>query len=500
MKNLFTVIALCGLGFAGASAAQGVESNQRHPAVDKMSNAFSEVKSEMVYDYSPEALKAKRLATKAEDWEYLGTGTYRECLLASVFINDDPMDLPVEMYQSSDDYSTIYKLENVYSAWPNHYSDVTYDFEGEYDMFIHVFNIKGTDYIFIEDFDTGLFFEGEGFGEMYLITQAGYSALNNPENLEVMLGQWTGCFGELHDGIMTYPMTMQAYNQEGQLSTYYNFLIGFSDDDNGYYGGNTKKAPFTVVLPGYEIPELPDPFEDAYVYIGQGMFYNNLMTPFLEVPRDEPYEVGIYREEGNPYYFHIRNAWGQWHDAAGKDTDFFFYFPYDSESQSWNINVAAVPYQTTGYDDIDYGVIYIMGIAYYYATQGTTTEDGDHIDLSYEEVYELMPDVCIYVDLDAKRIIFPQVCVMYDYDYNDTGVFQDANPNYTFQGYIQFPSDYEFQDPNRGDEPGSVSGLITDNDNTIRFYNLNGVEINNPAKGQIVIKKQGGKTSKFVVR
>lgn len=46
-----------------------------------------------------------------------------------------------------------------------------------------------------------------------------------------------------------------------------------------------------------------------------------------------------------------------------------------------------------------------------------------------------------------------------------------------------------------------VNGINLDDSNApVKYYNIQGVEIINPAKGQIVIKKQGSKTTKFIAQ
>ena len=53
-------------------------------------------------------------------------------------------------------------------------------------------------------------------------------------------------------------------------------------------------------------------------------------------------------------------------------------------------------------------------------------------------------------------------------------------------------------DPNGGTT--AVDNAIFDNNAPIKYYNIQGVEISNPEKGQLVIKKQGNKTTKFIVK
>jgi len=48
---------------------------------------------------------------------------------------------------------------------------------------------------------------------------------------------------------------------------------------------------------------------------------------------------------------------------------------------------------------------------------------------------------------------------------------------------------------------GAVDGIIADSENSpVRYYNLQGMEVANPEAGQLVIKKQGSKTTKLIAR
>ncbi|MDE5554682.1 MAG: hypothetical protein K2J10_05805, partial [Muribaculaceae bacterium] len=46
-----------------------------------------------------------------------------------------------------------------------------------------------------------------------------------------------------------------------------------------------------------------------------------------------------------------------------------------------------------------------------------------------------------------------------------------------------------------------ITNVTVDNENApVEYYNLQGIRVNQPAAGSIVIMKQGTKTSKFIVR
>lgn len=514
MKRLFTLLSIGCLGAAAIAAPNTSMENQKKAVVDNVSNMFSTKKTEkaeVTRATVNSMLKAARQSTKAGEWTSIGKGYYRECLMSAIFRGVEQQDIEVEMESMEDAYGTVYRLINPYANWENPFIDVEYDEFGDYDMYIHVVKVNGIDYIWIEDnYFTGLY--AESMGDMYLITQrGGYTEsgisvtypdgtqesfdAGSPELIEFFLEENPGCYGTLNPetGIMTYPETMVGYTTdpdtgEEKVQNYTNFLVGFSDID-GYYGGNSKKAPFAVTLPGFEPPAPVDPFDDAYVYIGEGTIYNNIMTPILQEQPDAPYSVGIYYDEGNPYDFHIRNAWGEWHDASTKDADFEIYFPY--LGQGWYLECGLIPDQETGYDDFELGEIDIVGRSYFENSAG----------MPFDEIVDQYPSYCVSLDIAAKKMTFGKECVLYFLPSVDENSYLLADASYQFEGYLEFPADYTFPDPGTANPGASVGKISSEDVNApVKYYNLQGVEITNPAKGQIVIMKQGSKTSKYVAR
>ena len=64
--------------------------------------------------------------------------------------------------------------------------------------------------------------------------------------------------------------------------------------------------------------------------------------------------------------------------------------------------------------------------------------------------------------------------------------FPDAETSYT----IELPEDW-----------AGVEGIASDMaEGPAKYYNLQGVEVAAPVKGQLVIKTQGGKSTKFIAR
>ena len=75
-----------------------------------------------------------------------------------------------------------------------------------------------------------------------------------------------------------------------------------------------------------------------------------------------------------------------------------------------------------------------------------------------------------------------------------------AREGYVTQTYpIEWGSDTSFSVTLAMSPESGVEGIDADS-TEVRYFNLQGVEIHNPAKGEIVIRVAGGKTSRIVAR
>ena len=60
----------------------------------------------------------------------------------------------------------------------------------------------------------------------------------------------------------------------------------------------------------------------------------------------------------------------------------------------------------------------------------------------------------------------------------------------SMSGYVQLPENFD-----------SVETIIGEDSNApVKYYNIQGVRVLNPQPGQLVIKKQGNKATKLIVR
>lgn len=420
-------------------------------------------------------------STKQTEWEYIGIGYFRDCLLSAFYHEISQQDIPVPVYRGEDDYGTVYRLENIYANWNNDREDIKYDASNPHDMFIHIFSHDDKDYIWIEDFDTGI--RIQDLGKMTMYTQVGGRTKEDPASVITNLLTYPGCYGNIEDGLMTYPITFKYPNEDGTTTDYNNILIGFTYAMQ-FFSGNTKDCRFAVSLPGVDLPEIADPFDD-YELIGTGLFYENFLAPFLQTEPSSPYAVEIYKEKDNPYYFHIKNPWGDNDILTDLNYEMEIYFPFIEEENSYYLNAGGMPWQYVGFEKDKYGEVSMVGIAYYNVTYGRMT---------WEAMYENMPEFCIYLDIEKNKIVFPENSVVYSYDTLGSQ-FTFPNDDYIFEGYLEFPQGYFSEGEN-----SAVNEIIMTDTDEIRYYNLQGIEIKNPRKGQIVIQKQGNKSRKSIIK
>ena len=161
-------------------------------------------------------------------WTSLGLATYTEDLVTTFFSNVNNVSYEVEI-QESVEYPGKYRLVNAYgAAYP-------YNNEGDYDAsknYYIVIDACNPEKVSIDLSYTGM---NWGYGEFYVWSMAQYVMANGGTEADA-LPYW----GKLENGVITFPA--QA------------LVSGMGDEYMSY--GN-KNGKFSVVLPGYELPQIP---------------------------------------------------------------------------------------------------------------------------------------------------------------------------------------------------------------------------------------------------
>ena len=161
-------------------------------------------------------------------WNSLGMATYTEDLMTTFFSNVDNVSYEVEI-QESVEYPGKYRLVNAYGAAYPYNSDGDYNASKNYYIVIDACNPEK---VSIDLSYTGM---NWGYGEFYVWSMAQYVMANGGTEDDA-LPYW----GKLENGVITFPA--QA------------LVSGMGDEYMSY--GN-KNGKFSVVLPGYELPQLP---------------------------------------------------------------------------------------------------------------------------------------------------------------------------------------------------------------------------------------------------
>ncbi|MDE6338617.1 MAG: hypothetical protein K2K97_02370, partial [Muribaculaceae bacterium] len=290
------------------------------------------------------------------------------------------------------------------------------------------------------------------------------------------------CFGTLKDGVFTAPAKpTDLFYQNGDPVEW---LMGahFSDQQAGYIYFVNTKAQFTMTLPGVEIPEAPDPF-DSYTFVGDCKMQQNFLDNLFSETGTPEGTVQVYEEPEYPGVFHIKNAYvaGDWNNAetaANIDLSIDLYDP----------SYGMIDEQSTGYFDDQYGsIVEIMSASMVYTAYIADQMTKQQFLMTY-------PNMNLYLDRATKRIVMPALSVWYYFpelapgqEYYNQMIYNDGNAS-----WIQLPESYIVGG-------AGVNEILTDQvDAPARYYNLQGVEVANPAKGELVIVKKGSKSSKVI--
>ncbi len=300
MKKLYSL--LC------AVAVTALAANAAAPRFAAERTAKSEFRAKAELAVAPTAAqKAQKVAkADAEEWTSLGEAQYRETLLAGLFGEAEEV-LTVELQQSKSD-ANKYQLVNPYKdCGLTQYTNITFDETAAHNM---VFHVSGN-YVWIEDFDTGIAFTAQGATtseRFYISTQAaGVIEYNPTATIAQIAAAYTDIFGNIADGIVTYPEYMTRVQDS---RSFYNFLISDmntidsqTQDYEIISGGAAKN--FCIAFPD---KEMPAPKPDTYVKIGTAeytegslslLLYETAPTYTVDLEMNEDKE-GVFRLV-NPY-------------------------------------------------------------------------------------------------------------------------------------------------------------------------------------------------------
>lgn len=300
----------------------------------------------------------------------------------------------------------------------------------------------------------------------------------------------------------TFKLTTAEINDEGVLETCdkievpFNgsgflipqdkaFLIG---DDSGFYVF-ANNASFQK--PDTQNSEL----QLGWTSLGMAKFQDGWVMPLFlgegEDLADTVYEVEIQQNDANSNIYRLVNPYGvgspfEEVNEYAKRNGFVQFNVSDPDHVYFDVVPSNFCFQNVGVLQLFAmnQLTWLMGIGYF-----------------LEDVIEQYGDVMMWTTFKDGVLTVPSVPASNGGYSNDAqfgvnddpysgSVWGSSNIYYNMECKIWFP----------GSEDNGVEGIEFDENAPVKYFNLQGVEVANPAKGQLVIKTQGSKAQKMIVR
>lgn len=174
-------------------------------------------------------------------WKSIGVGYYTEDIIYSTFTSaGQSYTYQVEIEEYSETPG-LYRLKSPYAFWASWWGEGT----GEEDIVIHAEDANG---VYILDQPIGLTFDGV---PMSIETRGGYLIAANPDyDPSIIINYFTGQFGTLKDGVISFPLLSQTLSDETVVK--YSAYLNVGED---FYRVG-KNGEIGVVLPNANSAEV----------------------------------------------------------------------------------------------------------------------------------------------------------------------------------------------------------------------------------------------------
>lgn len=239
------------------------------------------------------------------------------------------------------------------------------------------------------------------------------------------------------------------------------------------------------------IPDRFDPADQRYEYVGDVKFKDD----FVNVMLSEEYRVGeqtvkAYKSKAGSQYViynpYSSTAWAEVNAAteAGRSTDGVIYLDLmDKRLVMMRPLTGSGMWMNVGNGDTDQVVYKEL---YPYNDEGYYFYIYDYdTDIIYDLMYNMNKPMSVF-DLEKGTIWIPNlICGV-----TGSVLHKQRTDNITGSFSYHF-SGFDFS---------GVAEVESDSDAPVRYFNLQGMEVKNPAKGELMIKRQGSKSVKMIMR
>ena len=465
--------ALCGFtnGILSMSAFGRFRDESSHNILCDIGGKYAAGGNYYVANYDGEFRIVLPTSSEDAEWQHLGTGKMTECAFSSMF-GLAPKTVNVEVDQSIID-PTMYRIKAPYAAWyDQQLANVCYfDEEMATPMIIHV---EEGQFAWFESFDTGVYLNYTGGttslkGEVTMLQQA--------EQLVTQFGfinvanYWPDALCAYSDGVLTLG---EKFSMDG--NEYTNVLLSIGNNE-GYYTANMY-GNFRIELP------VNGNNDDAdWVTVGTAEYTDDLLTLLYgdTTPEYQTWEVELQQYKKDQTMYRLVNPYLGWQNP-------FSDVVYD-DTQDYNMVIYTLPALGLAcIGDFETGM-YLQGLG----MMGITT-DAFYYSAMYglDFTAQLMPELFAsfngteitypaYIMLEGER--YPSMFAWFG-TYSDEGLYQ-VNRSGKFR--IKFI-------------PGGDNAVdsIMDGEAEAEYYTLQGIRVNNPQPGELLIVRQGSKSRKII--
>lgn len=460
---------------AAAAAPVGINLQSSHPVAlqegpqSSLRAAATEARSEI----------KREAGSVTDNWQTIGEGTYTDILFSDLY-GLAPQTFTVEFEQNVDDPS-VYRIPHVYANMDfSAYSGLTYTADNTSPMIIHVYKDQ---YAYFEEFDTGVYSTykvgiNDYSGEIRMLMQGNdLLVYNDIATLATYLPE-SLCLFQNGNLTMEPTFTLEGRTLSNILGLCY--VTGTPYDQ--LFRANTKGDFFISLPDAQEYDPNADwrdigmaTFTDVFT---EGLYPGNPEYGTWEVEMQQnKYEGSLYRLV-NPY-----KGWKSPTDAVTYDNSRDYYMTLMIHQYD-GFSLVGIPTFYTGIEVAGEGAYAISNQA------ADALKDSDFLTLYYNFMG------CLGYTEDDGVISYPSHCLIeYEYYLN-------------FYGYCgNFSYDNKFYSANSQGNfkivmPGAAgSGVETVGEGAdlpAEYFSPQGLRIDNPSRGQLLIEKRGDKTRKII--
>lgn len=388
-----------------------------------------------------------------EVWKSIGTGTYSDCVMGNIFMNFFNTPVEVEIEESE----TTPGVYRVVHPWAEDLLS---------DPSLNYLIIDATDPEFVMIPEQLAPVGDAEYGDVFYCS-FNYHAIN----FYIEKG-YASNYEEAKEKYLT-TMTVPTYgtiDEGGAIRFPTPFIASKTPEDPSSPGYEMADAKFDgyLVLPGSQLV-------DDWVSVGMGRMLDGFVWPVFETENPVEQEVEIKRHKEVPGVYKVVDPFV----AVSEKAKYF-----DMIIDARDYGFIRIDECDTGIETVDFGYMSILSVSSNYCN------GVDPSFANYDAMVEAHPEWADRnITLVNGKINIPKTSVLLKFQSNPTGVTTHEKQ---FDCYIIMPDGF--------DTPVNYVLDDDDSDAPVEYFNLQGVRLEQPVAGQIIIVRQGSKVYKTIVR